>query len=142
MITRAQFIRQLAAATGASALLPISEAAGAPLLEETVLFDGFIAGYQYWEGHRRQLRLQPDDALQLRREPLNKHDKYAIAVYLEEIKLGYLPRYENRVLAKLLDAGYELTARVKGHRPEFEEIGEGVWMEVGIKPLETKKPRR
>ncbi|MBL7927258.1 MAG: HIRAN domain-containing protein [Bacteroidia bacterium] len=41
--------------------------------------------------------------MQLKREPDNEYDDYAIAVYLNEIKLGYLPAESNEIITKLID---------------------------------------
>ena len=42
----------------------------------------------------------------------NKHDENAIALYVDDIKIGYVPKAQNIVLAKLLDGGKILVARV------------------------------
>ena len=41
--------------------------------------------------------------LQLKREPQNEHDEFAIAIYCNHLKLGYLPAESNEVIAKLMD---------------------------------------
>lgn len=52
-------------------------------------------------------------ALVLKREPKNEHDKLAILVETAAgEKLGYVPRKHNPVLARLMDAGKLLTAKV------------------------------
>ena len=53
--------------------------------------------------------------LRFQRQPQNPHDALAIEVYVagpEPFKLGYVPRKHNPVLARLMDAGKELTARL------------------------------
>jgi len=51
--------------------------------------------------------------LVLRREPGNENDKMAICVEtLDGKKLGYVPKGENKILARLMDAGKMLSARV------------------------------
>ena len=51
--------------------------------------------------------------LKLQREPRNEFDESAIAVYdAENNKLGYIPKNKNEVLAKLLDAGKSLSAKL------------------------------
>ncbi|MFR7871189.1 MAG: HIRAN domain-containing protein, partial [Fenollaria timonensis] len=57
----------------------------------------------------------------------NKHDELAIRVETEkEDKLGYVPREDNIVFARLMDAGKELYAKVK-----TKEIVEA-WVRVEI----------
>lgn len=49
----------------------------------------------------------------LQREPHNKHDAFAIAIFdANNYHLGYIPRTHNAVLAKLLDAGKNLSAKL------------------------------
>lgn len=51
--------------------------------------------------------------LKLQREPRNEFDESAIAVYdLENNKIGFVPKTKNEVLAKLLDAGKNLSAKL------------------------------
>jgi hypothetical protein len=64
--------------------------------------------------------MPPGDALDLMREPENPHDADAIAVYWRGYQLGYLPREENRTLARLLDGGAELRAQVVSTCPAAE----------------------
>ena len=47
--------------------------------------------------------LKPGDALVLIREPENKFDKNAIAVYAGFHKVGYIPKGKNLALAALID---------------------------------------
>ncbi len=52
-------------------------------------------------------------ALVLKREPKNEHDELAILVETADgEKLGYVPRKHNPILARLMDAGKLLTAKV------------------------------
>lgn len=51
--------------------------------------------------------------LNLQREPRNEHDSSTIAIYASNnYHLGYIPKNKNEVLAKLLDAGKNLSARL------------------------------
>ena len=51
--------------------------------------------------------------LRLEREALNRYDPLAVAVYeSEDLKLGYLPRTGNEVIARLMDGGKKITAFV------------------------------
>lgn len=49
--------------------------------------------------------LKPGTALVLVREPANKFDKNAIAVYADGEKIGYIPKNKNILLAAAIDAG-------------------------------------
>jgi len=51
----------------------------------------------------------------MRFEPDNRFDPYAIALYFEGYKLGFVPRTCNHQLSKLLEMGYSncLEARIQ-----------------------------
>jgi hypothetical protein len=55
---------------------------------------------------------QGGEALELAREPANPHDPLAVRVAWRGRKLGYVPRAENAPIARLLDAGQPLEARI------------------------------
>ena len=46
------------------------------------------------------------------REPLNEYDPDAVAVYRGKDKLGYVPRAENSVVARMLDRGESVEAGI------------------------------
>ena len=52
------------------------------------------------------------------REPENRHDRRAVRVEWNGRPLGYLPRAENRAVAKALDDGEKLEARVSSLRDD------------------------
>ena len=60
----------------------------------------------------------------------NKHDKNAIALYVDEIKIGYVPKAQNTVLAKLMDGGKLLVSRVKDaeYKEGWKKINAKIWM--------------
>ena len=72
----------------------------------------FVAGLQSYEGKRLFSRLRVGDELQLRREPDNAHDENAIRVEWHGRLLGYLPRGGNESLARQMDLGNRLRARI------------------------------
>lgn len=74
-----------------------------------------LAGSQFYikdETERAKLQnIQPGTELILRREPDNKHDEWAVAVYLtEDDKIGFMSRYKNETIARLMDAGKKCVA--------------------------------
>lgn len=52
------------------------------------------------------------DRLTLVREPDNPHDPLAVRIEWRGVKLGYVPRRENREIAARLDRGGALLCRV------------------------------
>lgn len=71
-----------------------------------------LAGSQYYAVSKVWNEIQPGDRLTLTREPDNRHDRNAIRVDWKGQQLGYVPRAENRAVARALDAGEKLEARV------------------------------
>lgn len=71
-----------------------------------------LAGSQYYAANEIWQELKVGDALDLIREPSNRHDRHAIRVEWRGHKLGYLPRAENRAVAAALDQGDKLVARI------------------------------
>jgi hypothetical protein len=78
-----------------------------------------------------QLNLHPGRQLDLKAEPGNPHDPFAVEIYLGKIKLGYVPRSDNKHISRLLDQGVNMDCRVIEIDPEA-----GVWnmvrVEVGV----------
>jgi hypothetical protein len=60
--------------------------------------------------------LKPGDRLELVREPDNPHDANAVRVEWRGVKLGYVPRRDNTAVARQLDRGAALEARLAGIR--------------------------
>jgi hypothetical protein len=71
-----------------------------------------LAGFKYYEGRKLWPQLRVGDALKLVREADNIHDGNAIGVEWQGQKLGHLPRAENAALARFMDRGQHLEARI------------------------------
>ena len=69
--------------------------------------------------------LKVGDALSLVREPENTHDARAVRVEWNGHMLGYVPRAENEAIARQLDRGNKLEARIvrlTRHRDPWKRI--------------------
>ena len=89
-------------------------AAGREVIARTSepLFDFAIAG-GYHHGLGAVLgRIQPRMKLALVREAANPFDADAVAVHLDGVKLGFIPRVANSPVARLLDRGERVSAEV------------------------------
>lgn len=71
-----------------------------------------LAGFQYYAGEALWADMRPGDPLLLVREPDNPHDANAVRVEWRGVKLGYLPRAENRAVAAEMDRGTAVAARI------------------------------
>jgi hypothetical protein len=108
---RRSLLRGLLGLTGGATLAPAARACAPP----TVLLDFAIAGGGFHGLYQRRGALRKGQVLELRREPGNASDGFAIAVHAADgLRLGYVPRTANQSLARLLDAGRRLEARIVG----------------------------
>ena len=65
------------------------------------------------EGRRLLESLTPGTVLRLFRDIGNEHDRWAISVYtMEDKELGYVTRFKNETIARLMDHGKEFHAYV------------------------------
>jgi hypothetical protein len=79
----------------------------------------FAAGRQpVLRGRELWSQIKPGDRLTLVREADNRHDRKAVRVEWNGHQLGYVPRAENRAVARALDAGEKLEARVSRLRED------------------------
>jgi hypothetical protein len=75
------------------------------------LAGGHIGGT---DGDRQStiLGLRPGQTLELVREPHNRHDKNAVAVYAADKQVGYVPGFKAEMTARYLDQQRTVDARV------------------------------
>lgn len=71
-----------------------------------------LAGFQYHAGKTLWQQMREGDALVLIREADNPHDANAVRVEWQGHQIGYVPRRENAGVARLLDRGQPLVARI------------------------------
>jgi hypothetical protein len=84
-----------------------------------------LAGFQFHEGKALWSQMKVGDALTLVREPDNPHDPRAVRVDWQGHKLGYVPRAENEAVARQIDNGNRLEARIvrlTKHRDPWRRI--------------------
>jgi hypothetical protein len=107
------------------ALLACAAVAGAQT-SEILVQTSVTAGLAHHEAKAVWERIKPGDALVLAREPGNVHDPSAVRVEWNGHMLGYLPRTDNEAVARQLDRGNRLQARVvrlgqyRNHRRRLE----------------------
>jgi hypothetical protein len=81
---------------------------------EILLQTSLTAGLSHHEAKSVWEQMKPGDALMLAREPSNPHDRNAVRVEWNGHVLGYLPRAENEAVARQMDRGNRLQARIVG----------------------------
>lgn len=103
-----------------------------PFATDILLIETHIAGTTYIEGIEELVEyLHIDDRLDLLREVDNKFDKYAIIIKtIDGVKLGYVPRKDNIILSRLMDAGKLLYAKIisKKHIDSWLNISIEIYM--------------
>ncbi|NPA46945.1 MAG: hiran domain protein [Chlorobi bacterium] len=102
--------------------------------ERVSIYKAHLRGLAYYDYQKVKTQLHPGDKLILKREPENPYDADAIAVYFGKHKLGYLPAVENAVMARMLDEGLVLTAKVTAHSGKpYREVEAEVFFHPGEK---------
>jgi hypothetical protein len=95
-----------------------------------------LAGYRHYAGGEVLRELKPGDRLELVREPANPYDANAVRVEWRGVTLGYVPRRDNAAVARQLDRGTALEARLAGIR---ENRNRSVRLEFEVvTPLPTR----
>jgi hypothetical protein len=100
-----------------------------PFERDIFLFDTVVAGTTYIDGIEELAPyLNEGDTLDFFREPDNPHDHKAIVIKnADGVKIGYVPRRDNAVFSRLMDAGKLLFGRIS----EKEMCGD--WLKLNIK---------
>ncbi|MDR0755106.1 MAG: HIRAN domain-containing protein [Prevotellaceae bacterium] len=75
-----------------------------------------IAGFSYYDGVDVFYELKIGSELKIKVEPENKFDTYAVAIYFHDVKLGYIPRGENKLIYKFLQLGHENLFEIRINR--------------------------
>ena len=98
-----------------------------------VLWTG-IAGIQYHvdtsqpAGRKLMKSLKPGVELNLVREPDNKYDRWAIAIYTAKKEMiGYVTRFKNESIARLMDNGYKFHAIIESEMQTNYEVPYEQW---------------
>lgn len=76
------------------------------------VYDNYVKGTQFYKKDFLKLDIAINTQVELKRDLKNPYDQFAIKVMCQEKQIGYIPAYENIVLANLLDQGVSLSASV------------------------------
>lgn len=96
-----------------------------------LLYTEYVAGYQYAPVVKHEHKIKAGHPLRLVREPSNPYDNSAIAVYWQNVHVGYIRMADNRVLTSMMDQQMPLQARVKDidlEAPTWERLT----VEIGL----------
>jgi hypothetical protein len=109
-MNRIEFLRRF---LGSGLLLTMPEMTKENEFSYIPIYDDFVAGFQYYKGMELKDSIAAGQSLDLVREPENKYDNQAIAIYWEGQKLGFMPQHNNLIPSALLDAKIPCIATVK-----------------------------
>ena len=110
---------------GLLALLRKGQTGVTPFSQEIFLLEIQVAGTSYAERIGEvEDRILPEQVLTMKREPNNKYDTHAIALFIDDVRVGYVPANLNLVCSRLMDAGKLFFARVVSARRD------GDWMQI------------
>lgn len=90
-----------------------------------------IAGYQYYNGKKVEKYFNKGDLLKLKLQEDNPYDSNAVEIYFQDVKIGYLPRYDNEVIANLLREEKQIYAKIDEfmpHNPDWNKVSVAVYM--------------
>lgn len=99
-----------------------------PFAREIMLIECRVAGTSHREMKTLDPLLAAGAFLPLKREPSNAHDELAILI-LDEAghQIGYIPRAKNEAIARLMDAGKLLFARLES------KAWQGAWLQLEVR---------
>lgn len=100
-----------------------------PFERDIFLFDTYVAGTTHIVGiEELEPHLNIDDRLEFFREPDNQYDKQAIVIKtIDGVKIGYVPKQDNVIFARLMDAGKLIFAKITSKEKR------GSWIKIYIK---------
>lgn len=100
-----------------------------PFEKDIYLFDSHVAGTTFIEGiEELEPYLNIDDRLDFFREPDNKYDPKAIVIKnTNGVKIGYVPKEDNVIFSRLMDAGKLLFGKIT------DKEKKGKWVKIKIK---------
>jgi hypothetical protein len=96
---------------------------------EILVLECIVAGTSFRKLDKVQDELKETVQLEMKREGDNKFDCFAIALWFQDTKVGYIPKDKNEVLARLMDAGKQFYATINAKEME------GNWLKLQIKVL-------
>ena len=94
------------------------------------IYDNYVKGLTHYKFKTIRKQLTVGKELLLKRETTNKYDSFAVEVYFNEHKLGYLAAYENIAIANMLEQGVVFKAFVSKLTSNPDKVFDGLAVEV------------
>ena len=103
LMKRSEFLKQLLAFVALPAMV---KAETIKKESKACIYEGEVVGLQYYKAEALVGSMKVGERLILKREPDNKFDTRAIAIYYHEHKMGYMAKRHNKIISKMLDTGH------------------------------------
>ena len=95
--------------------------------KEIMVLECMVAGTSFRKLDQVEAELLSTVPLDMKREGKNEFDPFAIALYFREIKVGYIPKEKNQVIARLMDASKAFYATIQAKE------WEGNWLRLDVR---------
>jgi HIRAN domain len=95
--------------------------------KEILVLECMVAGTSFRKLDTIEADLAATVKLDMKREGKNEFDEFAVALYYQTVKVGYLPKDRNEVIARLMDAGKAFHATIEAKE------WEGTWLRLDVK---------
>ena len=92
-----------------------------------LVLECMVAGTSFCDLEDIEPELLIDLVVDMRRDGNNKFDVFAVALYFGSIKIGYIAKNKNEVIARLMDAGKAFIASITSKE------WEGNWLKLEVK---------
>ena len=92
--------------------------------EKPKVIKDYITGWRHYDGDRALPALKPGDILQLKRQPSNPYDKFAVEIFTSNsAKLGFVSRaYSNIVSTAIADKKVVICSIIAINPPPEEAV--------------------
>ena len=94
-----------------------------------------VAGSQFYDGDSIINDLKVGDLLELLTEPNNPFDKFAVIIKYQDKQIGYIPRSDNRYIARMVEQGMQLDCEILSLQPD-----EDPWQKIQVAVHLIKTP--
>ena len=95
--------------------------------KEILVLECMVAGTSFRKLDTIESYLAATAELDIKREGKNEFDKFAVALYYKTVKVGYVTKDKNEVIARLMDAGKAFHATIEAKE------WEGTWLRLDVK---------
>jgi len=116
---------------GLLALLSQPNTGISPFTHEIFLLEIVVAGTSFCEEMTTiEPAIVPEKVLNMKRDPNNQFDQFAIAIYCDNTRVGFVPAEMNLVCSRLMDAGKLFFCRVvsKSWKNNWLKINANIYM--------------